>query len=182
VLLHSSSVLVRFPSLVEKLRRKDQGERRNASTLRYICIFFSHVLINRSLIFSHEYNLYLIHKCSYLIYSIIDQDISKWICDFITLDRICRLVLFVTCVQVAGWRILELELRDYTSWGHTRTNFKENVCLSILSLHKIGNILFGSRENHRSLSHCLSRINGKILGRSYYPHWWYFLHKIYVMQ
>jgi hypothetical protein len=33
VLFHSTSVAVRFPSLVEKLRRsKEKGERRNAST------------------------------------------------------------------------------------------------------------------------------------------------------
>jgi hypothetical protein len=35
----STSVAVRFPSLVEELRRsKEQGEKRNASTLRGNCI------------------------------------------------------------------------------------------------------------------------------------------------
>jgi hypothetical protein len=38
-LLHSTSVAVRFPSLVEELRRsKEKGERRSASTLRGNCI------------------------------------------------------------------------------------------------------------------------------------------------
>jgi hypothetical protein len=64
---------------------------------------------------------------------------------------------------------LELDLQDYTSQEDTRKTFKGKGMPLYYLLHKIGNILFVSREIHRSLSHYLSRINRQILGRSYYP-------------
>jgi hypothetical protein len=74
----STSVAVRFPSLVEELRRsKEQGEKRSASTLRGNCIdVLLSFEINRSLVFPYEC-LYFMHECSDLIYFIIDQVRSK---------------------------------------------------------------------------------------------------------